>query len=159
MTEINGMPPKESPFHPSELRAFYKFPFCHERKKDNDDVKYDKIEDFYNKMKELDDYFTSDEIKEQLFGKNKYKYEYQPLVKSVRDDIHLEGENVRTNMYRPPCLKLKIEVNYATKYPNLILYDKNEADNTRNKIELNKVDDLYNYMKYLSKVRGIVEVN
>jgi hypothetical protein len=42
---------------------------------------------------------------------------------------------------------------------NLILFDKDEANNTRNKIELNKVDDLYNYMKYLSKVRCIVEIN
>ena len=62
-------------------------------------------------------------------------------------------------MHRPPCLKLKIELNYTTKCPNLILYDKDEASNTRNKIELNKVDDLYNYMKYLSKVRCIVEIN
>ena len=94
-----------------------------------------------------------------MVKKNKYKYEYQPLVKNPRDDIHLEGENVRTNMYRPPCLRLKIEINYTTKCSNLILFDKNEADNTRNKIELNKVDDLYNYMKYLSKIRGAVEIN
>ena len=31
-TETYGLPPKDSAFHPSELRAFYKFPFCHERK-------------------------------------------------------------------------------------------------------------------------------
>jgi hypothetical protein len=63
------LPPKDLPFNQTETRPFYKLPFCHERKKYNDDVKYDKIEDFYNKMKELDDYFASDEIKEQLFGK------------------------------------------------------------------------------------------
>ena len=35
-------------------------------------------------MKEIDDYFTSDEFKDKMFGKNKNKYEYQPLVKSAR---------------------------------------------------------------------------
>ena len=44
--------------------------------------------------------FASDEIKEQFFGKNKNKYEYQPLVKSPREDIHLDSENDRLNMYR-----------------------------------------------------------
>jgi hypothetical protein len=67
--------------------------------------------------------------------------------------IILEDDNAKLNMYKPPCLKLKIELNYTTKCPNLILFDKNEADSTRNKIELNKVDDLYNYMKYLSKIK------
>ena len=32
ITEFYGMPPKDSPFHPSEHRASYSFPFCHERK-------------------------------------------------------------------------------------------------------------------------------
>ena len=57
------MPPKDSPFQSSEYRAFYKFPFCHERKKYNEEVKYDKIEAFYN----IDDYFGSEELKESFF--------------------------------------------------------------------------------------------
>ena len=69
ITETYGLPSKDLPFAQTETRPFYKLPFCHDRKKYNDDVKYDKIEDCYNKMKELDDYFASDEIKEQLFGK------------------------------------------------------------------------------------------
>ena len=68
ITECYGLPPKDSPFHPPELRAFYKFPFCHGRKKYNDDLNYDKIEAFYNKIKELDEYFGSEELKDTFFG-------------------------------------------------------------------------------------------
>ena len=31
--------------------------------------------------------------------------------------------------------------------------------NTRNRIEPTQVDEIYNYIKYLSKVRFIVEIN
>ena len=102
-------------FHPSEIRAFYKLPFCHERKKYNDDINYDMIQTFHDKMKEFDDFFSSDELKEKFLGKNKAKYEYQPIVTNEREEINCEGENGALNLYRPPYLNLKIDLDYNTK--------------------------------------------
>ena len=79
-----------------------------------------------------------------IFGKNKAKYEYQPIIKHEREDISYECENGKLNMYRPPCLKLKIDLNYTTKCPNIILFDRDSITDTRNRIELKQVDDLHN---------------
>ena len=62
-------------------------------------------------------------------------------------------------MYRPPYLKLKIDLDYNTKAPKIVMFDRDDDSNTRNRIEQTQVDELYNYIKYLSKVRFIVEIN
>ena len=65
-------------------RAFYKFPFCHDRRRCTDDVKYEQVEDFYKMLKEIDAYCGSDELKEKIFGaKNIGKHEYQAIVREV----------------------------------------------------------------------------
>ena len=59
-------------------------PFCHEFKKHEDEIDYAEIEACYNKLKEIDDFFGSKEIRLQLFGE-KNAYEYQPIVRAVVD--------------------------------------------------------------------------
>ena len=72
ITEMYGLPPKESQYHTTERsRAFFKLALCHDRKKYGNDVDYAQIEAFYNKLNEIDDYFSFDEVKDQLFGTNK----------------------------------------------------------------------------------------
>lgn len=156
ITETYGIP-KEGPFYPNErARAFYKLPFCHDRKKYLDYVKYDEIELLYNKMKEIDDYFMSDEFKEKMFGKNKNKYEYQPLVKSPRIS---DDEDRRILEFTPPYMKIKFDLDYNTKVPKLALFDKNVDGTVKNLIDLKQIDDIQNYIKYLTKVRFIIEFN
>jgi hypothetical protein len=65
----------------SKSRAFYKLPFCHERKKYIDHVKYDDIEALYDKMKEIDDYFMSDEFKDKILVKIKINMNINQLLK------------------------------------------------------------------------------
>jgi len=155
ITETYGIP-KEGPFYANErARAFYKLPFCHDRKKYLDHVKYDEIELLYNKMKEIDDYFMSDEFKEKMFGKNKNKYEYQPLVKSAR--INDDDEDSRILGFTPPYMKIKFDLDYNTKVPKLALFDKNVDGTVKNLIDLKHIDDIQNYIKYLTKVRFIIE--
>jgi hypothetical protein len=62
-------------------------------------------------------------------------------------------------MYRPPYLKLKIDLEYNTKAPKIVIFDRDDDKSTRNRIEPSQVDEVYNCIKYLSKVRCIVEIN
>jgi len=65
ITETYGIAKESIFYNTDKSRAFYKMPLCHERKQHADEIDYDKISDFYNKMKELDEYFASDEFKKK----------------------------------------------------------------------------------------------
>ena len=45
------------------------------------------------------------------------------------------------------------------KAPKIVIFDRDDDSNTRSRIEPTQVDEIYNYIKYLSKVRFIVEIN
>ena len=90
--------------------------------------------------------------------KNKYKYEYQPLIKNAWEEAIREGD-INIKMYKPPCLKLRVDIDYNTKAPNVVIFDRDDSSSTRNRIEPSQVDELHNHIKYLSKVRLIVEIN
>jgi hypothetical protein len=108
------MPKEGSYFTTDKSRAFYKLPLCHERKQYVDEVDYKEIEEFYKKMKELDTYFTSTEFKKKMFGdKSLGKYEYQPIVR--------EEDQEDDQPYRPPYIKLKMDIDFATNWPSIKL--------------------------------------
>ena len=88
ITETSGIP-REGPFHPSDKeRAFYKLPFCHERRLHSDELDYDQIEAFRQKLKEIA-LCNSDELRVKIFGeKNAAKYEHQPIARTR----HVENE-------------------------------------------------------------------
>ena len=56
-------------------------------------------------------------------------------------------------------LKLKIDVDYNTKAPKVVIFDRDDNSSTRNRVEPTQVDELHNHIKYLSKVRFIVAIN
>ena len=91
-------------------------------------------------MKEIDDYFTSDEFEEKMFGKNKNKYEYQPLVKSARAND--DDDESKIVGYTPPYMKIKIDLDFNSKAPNLSLFDKNVDGTVKNLIELRHIDSV-----------------
>ena len=57
ITECYGIPREGSFYLTDKSRSFYKLPFCHERVKYNDELSYNDIKDFYNKLKEIDNFF------------------------------------------------------------------------------------------------------
>ena len=57
ITETYGIPQLGLFYNTDKTRSFYKLPFCHDRKKYPEDVNYEAIETFYNKLKMLDVYF------------------------------------------------------------------------------------------------------
>ena len=89
-------------------------PCCHEFKKHEDEINYEEIEACYNKLREIDDFLSSKEMRIQLFGeKNADKHEYQPIVCTVED---LEDTK---NNFRPPYAKSTLELAYDDDSPTL----------------------------------------
>ncbi len=87
-------------------------PFCHELKKQEGEIDYAEIEACYNKLKVIDDYLVSKEIRVQLFGeKHADRYEYQPIVRAVQDLEDTES------YFRPPYAKFKLELAYDDDTP------------------------------------------
>ena len=69
--------------------------------------------------------FGSDELKRTIFGdKNINKYEYQPIVRepTINEDDNGECETA----YKPPYIKLKIDIDNTTGSPRIKLYNKSE---------------------------------
>ena len=150
VAETYGIPKEGNYFTTDKSRAFYKLPLCHERKQYVDEVDYNEIEEFYKKMKELDTYFASTEFKKKMFGdKNLGKYEYQPIVR--------EEDQEEDQPYRPPYIKLKIDIDFATSWPTIKLY--NKVDGVRDLVSVEKLSDITEHIKYLTKVRFIINVD
>ncbi len=160
ITETYGIP-QEGPFYATDKsRAFYKLPLCHERRRYKDELDYDVIESFYNKMKEIDDHCGTDEFKAKMFGdKNASKYEYQPIVRAfANDDDNGDDEKPDTEKpYRPPYLKLKIDLDFHTSRPTCKLYDKSKGD--RELVKLDCFQDITKYMQFQTTHRIVIHVS
>jgi hypothetical protein len=50
-------------------------------------------------------------------------------------------------------------LDYNNNIPKLSLFDKDVINNTRHAVEINSIDDIHNYLKFLSKNRFIIELN
>jgi hypothetical protein len=154
--------PREGPYYPDpKSRSKYKFPFCHDRKQY--DVDYDQIEQFYNKLVEIDQFCNTDKFRNQIFGeKAASQYAYQPLVRIPEesdDDEPVLDKNGQP-YYRPPYTSIKLDLEYsadpenATNKPIFSLFE--NKDGKRTKIELTSFDDMLNYIKFRSKLRFII---
>ena len=67
ITETYGIPRDGVFYTTDKSRSFYKLPLCHERKQNPEDVGYSEINEFYTKMKELDEYVVSDDLKKNIW--------------------------------------------------------------------------------------------
>jgi hypothetical protein len=157
--------PREGPYYPdAKSRSFFKFPFCHERKKFEDTVNYNMIEQFYDKLIEIDEYCNTDNFRKIHFGdKNYNKFSYQPLVRIPEndDDEQVILDKNGEPYYRPPYTKIKLDLEYnsdpenqSTK-PIFSIFEK-DKQGKRTKIELNSFDDVIDIIKYRSKLRFII---
>ena len=129
---------------------------CHERKQHPEDVDYIEISELYATMKELDAYFGSDDFKRSMFGDTRInKYEYQPIVRTPEINEGDDGEYA--SAYKPPYIKLKIDIDNTTDRPSIKLYNKSE--NGREVVVVDKFKDITDHMKYLTKVRFVVSIH
>jgi hypothetical protein len=159
LTETYGIP-REGPFYQTvKSRAFYKLPFCHERKQHPEDIDYDSVARFYNKLQEIDKWCGSADFRIQVFGeKLAGKYEYQPLVRhpeEVEEMVSEEGAAPTNPYYRPPFTKVRLDLAYDSDKPTFKLYDKSSG--TRKEVQLNAFDDVLQHMRFLTKHRMTIQ--
>lgn len=148
MVESYGIPQQSNYYTTAKSRSFFKMPFCHDRRKYEDVIDYNAINEMFEKFKELDIYFSSPEMKDKLFGNKSDKYEYQPLIR------YPDETDENTKYYRPPYIKIKLDLDYHTEKPKYHLY--NNVEGKRTQISLNDFDDTLNHLKYLTKARFII---
>ena len=151
ITEAYGVPRKSEFYKDDKDRSFYKLPFCHERKQ-QEDVNYDQVQEFYSKLREIDMRCSSVEFRKQMFGDKFDKYRYLPLVREAVND---EEEAVASASYKPPYTKLKIQLDYHTQKPLINIKD----GLTKEQQDVNCTDDVCKYIGYMSKVRFIIHFN
>jgi hypothetical protein len=149
ITEAYGIPRAGSFYKTDGSRAFYKMPLCHDRRQFPDEVAYDEIKMFHDKLKQLDEICGSDKFKQDVFGdKNYNKYNYIPIIRSPQED----GEENTTKYYKPPYVKLKLQLQFETQKPLLNLW----KDKLEEKLDLNNIAS---EVKYLGKVSFIIRFN
>ena len=94
--------------------------------------------------------------RESYFGdKNINKYEYQPIVRTPEINECDDGEYA--SAYKPPYIKLKIDIDNTTDRPRIRLYNKSE--NGREVVAIDKFKDITDHMKYLTKVRFVAIIH
>ena len=152
ITETYGIPPKGIFYATDKSRAFYKLPLCHDRHKYGNEIDYDQVKEFHEKIIMLDNYFGSDDFKVNFFGDEKaLNYEYQPILR-----ISPPGDAINNNAYKPPYIKLKIDIDHETGQPTCRVFDK--SNGVRDEIKPKNLDDLTNHMRFMSKHRFIIHV-
>ena len=112
------------------------------------------------KLKELDQHFGSDEFKNKLFGeKNASKYEYQPIVRGLEEPGEEEQvvEGPENRPYRPPYIKVKIDLDYESGRPTCKVIDKSNGE--RENIKANNFKELTDHIKFMSKHRMVLHIN
>ena len=73
-------------------------PLCHDRRQFPEEIAYDEIQMFHDKLKELDNICASDTFRREMFGEKHYhKYNY---IAKIRSPQETEEENP-TTYYRP----------------------------------------------------------
>ena len=136
ITEAYGIPMQGKYYPDAASRAFYKFPFAHERRKYEGSMDYDAVESLYQKLKEIDEYCNTDHFRFQMFGdKMANKYQYQHIVRTPEEDE--DNPTLDTNgnpYYHPPYTKIKLGLKYNTTYPDFLVFEK--KDGSRKMIEL-----------------------
>ena len=150
--------PREGPNYPdAKSRSFFKYTFCHERHK-YDDCNYDEQEILYNKLKELDTLYDTDEYRKQIFGDKFNQYAYQPFIRT--SDLDEEINEKYKNIYKPPYIKLRIDLKYSKDSDNQstqplisIIEKKNDI---REKHNITSFEELVEFIKFKSKLKFII---
>ena len=92
------------------------------------------MEKFYQKLVEIDGYFSSADFKLKLFGdKAANKYEHQPIVRHPEKDVDEEEVDDKSSAtaakeyYRPPYTKVKLMLSNGEQELPLFPSDRQEG--------------------------------
>ncbi len=145
-----GVPQLGEYYKTDKDRAFIKIPL---------DLSNPEVKEFYEKLESIDEMMNSKEFKTQQFGAkaNKYKYAY-PICRVPMEEEDEEDEK-KKKYPRPPYMKVKLDATWPeTKiltqvYTSVMKDGKRE----REKQTVESVDDFANVVRYLSKIRPIIQ--
>ena len=152
ITEVYGIPRTGSFYKTDGSRAFYKMPLCHDRRQFSEEIAYDEIQLFHNKLKELDTICASESFRKEMFGdKHYHKYNYIPIIRSPQEN----EEDSSKKYYQPPYVKLKLQLDRQTQKPLLNLWKENVDD----RLIVNNINEIASEVKYLGKVSFILRFN
>lgn len=160
--ETGGIP-RESQYYPTpKERSFFKYSFCHKEKRYPSNANYEQIEQFFDKLIEIDNMCNTDEFRKQVFGEKNYnQYSYQPLVRFPEVD---EEEPKLDKNGKPilqfPYIKIKLELEREEdqddpkNIPKFSIFEK--IDGKRAQVQLKSFDDVVKVITWQSKVRFII---
>ncbi len=145
-----GVPQPGEYYKTDKDRAFIKIPL---------DLNNPEVKEFYDKLQSIDELMCSKEFKAQQFGDKakKYKYAY-PICRVPIEDEDEEDEK-KKKYPRPPYMKVKLDATWPeTKiltqvYTSIMKDGKRE----REKQNVESVDDFAGVVRYLSKIRPIIQ--
>lgn len=152
-----GIPRENEEFYPTPYsRSFVKIPLNNNEEPAEDGKVASKEEiDFYNTLKEWDEYFGSDEFKTQLFEKkDRSKYMYQPIIRESEESESKDGKKY----YRPDYMKAKLMVDFDTKNITTNIFKRNENGEgpKREKVDTDMLEDVEKYIKFGNDVKYVL---
>jgi hypothetical protein len=166
-----GVPQDGNEYYKTELtRAFLKLPLNHEYKKvdaSKEELRFRKV------FQEIDEFFGSDECKENIFGEDANRFQYQPIVRSPQE---LEKPSSRATAqekekytrqlasYRPLYMKLKLslDIEWNEESRESIFKGiktsifKRDENGGRTKQEVTCVNDVEKLIRFGSEIRLII---
>jgi hypothetical protein len=130
------------------------------------DMNIPEVASFAQKMKNLDQQYSSPEVMESMLGKKSKKYKYQCIFREGQDQTLNESDDdedekepkAKDSPPRPPYMKIKLDMTWPdnevkTQVFNSVL-DQTSNKRIRTKVaNIKTIDDFANIVRYLSSVR------
>ena len=122
------------------------------------DLNISENKDLYdNLIVKLDEFFSSDKLKNLLFGKKANKYDYNQLFKLPKVDD--DDDKPKSKYPKPPFLKLKLDVSYPDNKIKTIVY-KTLSNGGREKInDIETINDLEKILCWKCRFKPIVKLS
>jgi hypothetical protein len=143
--------PQPGDYYPTDSsRAFIKVPL---------DLSNTDVNEFYEKLKGIDEVMESDEFKTMQFGKDKKKkYKYMPIVRVPEEDPDAEDDPKKKKYPRPPYAKFKLNVTWPdTKIlTEVFISTMKDGKRERTKAEVNSIDEFASHVRFNSTIRPII---
>jgi len=151
-----GVPKQGEYYKTDEDRLHLRVPF---------DRELPQVDAYAKKLMELDAYMSSDEMKQEIFGKKASKYTYQPIYREGQEQIvdsDDEEAKKKPKAPRPPYMKIKIDTRWEDKKISSTIFesalDKETNKRVRTKVDgIDTIDDFSRIICWNSTVRFIAK--
>ena len=143
-----GVPRAGEYYKTDNDRAFIKIPL---------DITNEETNEFYEKLKQIDNKFNSKEFKTKMFGTKASKYKYVPIVREPVEDEEMDDEN-KKKYPRPPYMKVKLDTTFPEAKVKTQVFTSimKDGKREREKQTVTTVDEFASVARFLSTIRPII---